>query len=369
MRYAIKKKSGAQIEAEVTLTKEEFNKYYDSAYQKAFSEVEVKGFRKGTAPKELVERLIDKQKVFDEAAHEAVRRTLSELTEENKWVVIDKPQVEVLSAAADFKYKVVLTIFPEVKLADYKKIAAKFNREREENIKKISVSDQEVNKALKWLRDVRAKAVAVNRPAQKNDLIIIDYKKQGEAKKDQFVLGKGGVPPELEEMIIGKTSGSQIKWKEYDITITSVMRRELPDLNDEFAKSVGKFQNLEDLKKSLKEGIKMEQERKEQEKIRLKMLEEIADKSEVDIPEIMVAKMKEQSQESKEISRKRIKAHLVIHKIAEKENLNPTEEEMRQEIQRYQHQPDKLDKSEFYDYVYGIIQNKKVFEFLENQHA
>ncbi|MFH1758960.1 MAG: trigger factor [Patescibacteria group bacterium] len=299
MKHSFKKLPGSMMELEVDLTQEEFDKYYQPIYEEALSEVELKGFRKGAAPRELSARAVNKAKVFEDATTDAVRFSLNELVQDNKWILVDKPVVEITSGTDGLKYQAKITLFPEVKVADYKKIAKKNIDVRHPIIEKMEVGDEEIEKSLYWLKKSRI---------------------------------KDGVEP---------------------------------NLDDEFAKSVGKFESLSDLKSKIRSGLLEEKKWQEKEKTRIKMLEEIAEKSKIDIPQIMVDKTKENYKCAEEEARKRVTNHIIINEIAQKENLRPDEKEIEAEVAKYQHQADQLDKSRFYDYIYGILQNKKVFEFLE----
>lgn len=325
MRVDFKKLPGSRIELKVSLGKEEFFPYYETAYQKALSDVHLKGFRPGTAPRELAEKAIDKEEVFNEAAKNAVRWSLDEVSKDNNWTLIDAPQIEVGdSKDLGIAYKAVLTIFPEIKLGNYKKIARKVMEERKE----VAVDPKEIDQTLEWVRNSR---------------------KNGD---------------------------------------------KVPELNDEFAKSLGKFQNLEELKKSVSDGLRTEKEIKETDRLRLKIIEEIIKASEIDVPEVMVQKTYEnmntqlapmfkaggksaapdggeprsteveREQQIKknlwERARNNVASNLVIYKIAQIEHLEPTEEEVRAN-------EGSIESDKNYQYIYSMLQNQKVFSFLEKQ--
>ena len=116
MKSSFKKLPGSKISLEVTLDTAEFRDYYDAALERALATVELKGFRKGTAPRELAETAVDKDKVFHAATEEAVRRTLHDEGEENKWSLVDTPKIEVAEASptgnVGLRYTAELTVFP-----------------------------------------------------------------------------------------------------------------------------------------------------------------------------------------------------------------------------------------------------------------
>lgn len=302
MKSNFKKIPGSQIILEVSLENAEFLPYYKAAYDKALARVQIKGFRPGSAPKEMADQGVDKETVFSDAAKEAIRWSLDEVSKDKEWTLIDAPKIEVEDAKDGIKYKATLTIFPEIKLGNYQKIAHKVLGEKKE----MKVEAGEVEKTLEWLQQSR---------------------KEGD---------------------------------------------KVPELNDEFAKKVGKFQTVEELKKSVSEGVLLEKQYREKERLRLKMLEEIIKASEIDLPLIMVEKTeanmakqlgpmlkasgKTEEQIHKELHERaghNVASNLVIYRIAQNEQLEPTKEEVGEEGD--------------YNYNYGVLLNEKVYSFLEKQ--
>mgnify|MGYP001594527413 FL=1 len=302
MKSNFKKLPGSQIQLEVSLDQKEFLPYYQTVYEKALANVHLKGFRPGAAPKEMADAAVDKEAVFNQAAQNAIRWSLDEVTKDNEWVIIDAPKVEVEDAELGIKYKATLTLFPEIKLGNYKKIAHKVLGEKKE----VKIEDGELDKTLEWLRQSR---------------------KEGD---------------------------------------------KVPELDDEFAKKVGKFQNFEELKKNVSEGILMEKQFKERDRLRLKMLDEIIKASEVDLPEVMVEKTyiniskqfgpilkasgkkeEEIAKELRERAKRNVLTNLVIYKLSQTENLQPKPEEVGEEGDQ--------------GYNYGMVLNEKVYGFLEKQ--
>jgi trigger factor len=181
----------------------------------------------------------------------------------------------------------------------------------------------------------------------------------------------------------------ELQGKQLDFTVTlrGVFERKLPDLTDEFAAGLGgKFKTVEDLKSSIKEGMKMEKQEKELEKLRIKVLEEISKDSKMDIPDIMVertlddmmdqygqylkgeatdAKQEEFRSEMRNKLRERavsnVSNNLVMYKIAQEQNLVPTAEEIEAEAAHHN-----VDAEKQHEQLYAMLQNKKVFEYLES---
>ena len=158
MKSTSKKLPNSQLDLTVALNKDEFKEYWDEAFNEALAGIHLKGFRPGMAPREMAEQAVDKDKVFNEAANRAVRYSLQELAEKNHWTIIDKPQLEIDEKNLEFSFHGILTLFPEIKLGNYKKIAKKIFSEKIE----VKVDLAEVDKALDWLRESRKKGDVVS---------------------------------------------------------------------------------------------------------------------------------------------------------------------------------------------------------------
>lgn len=386
------------------MTPAEFKDYYDRERDEAVAKIEIKGFRPGTAPKELAEKAIDKEKIFDTAAREAVRRSLDEISKENHWTLIDSPKIEITEASpmgeAGLRYKAELTIFPDVKLGNYKKIAQRVLKEKQP----VEVAPEEIEKSLAWLQKSRAALIRADRPARGGDAVEADIEgfadgkaiAGGKAAGDRFVLGESHYPKGFDEKLEGHRAGDNFRFSlsgendksiDFAVKVKTVFDRRLPELNDDFAKGLGSnFKSLDDVRKSVGEGIKMEKERRETDRRRAKMLQEIAADSQIDAPEIMVERTldglvadfeaalpseKRGNQQVREAlrpkARENVINNLLIYKIAQTEHLEPTPEETEGELNHLsEHGGGAIDREKYRDYSYSIVQSRKVFEFLES---
>lgn len=405
------------VELEADLDHQEFLDFYQPEFDKALSSVQLKGFRLGTAPKEMAEKAVDKEKVFNEAASDAVRDTLKKIMAENDWQFIDQPKIELLESEKGLKFKAVLSVFPNIKLGDYKKIAGGILKEKKE----VFIEDEEIGKAIDWVLNSRAKLIRVYRAAQKGDAVEVNFSGFVDGKKmegatdahDQFVLGQGKFVPGFEENIMGRKNDEKLEfsvdfpkdyWKEdlrdkkvdFKVEVRGVFERQLPELNDEFVRGIGKFENVESFKKNVKEGISKEKETKEKERLRLKILDGIIRDSKMDLPKVMVGRTLDNMVEEYKSYAQRLKkgeleneeglknrfmekaknsvaVNLVLYQIAKEQNLEPSSEDVEKEANDFliRSQPsgqptDKIDPKQIYDYIYGELRNKKVFEYLES---
>jgi len=407
MKSNFKKGPGSLINLEVALDVKEFSSYWEDARNQALNLVQVKGFRPGTAPKELAEQGLDKEKVFGKAAEEAVRVSLNKISQENDWVMIDKPKIEITEGAPDsgLKYQAELVVFPEIKLANYKKIAKEILTEKKE----IAVSPEEVEKSLNWVRESRAKLIRVDRTAGRGDAVDVNIESSvhgkllpgGTLKGDRFVLGESRFMPGFDDQLVNHCAGEALNFSltagddywnkdlrgktvDFRIKINGVFSRQLAELNDDFAKSLGlSFSTIGEVKASIESGLKIEKEQKEQDRIRVKIIEEIIKASKIDTPQILIEKtldglvkevqimtsVREPALSESELRRElaprakqRVLADLVIYKIVEQEKLEPSREEVEAEGQKLN-----LDLKTHYDYSYSTVRNRKLFEFLEKK--
>lgn len=440
MESTVKQLPKSQIELKIEVPINEFNSFIDRATLNLGKDLEVKGFRKGKVPKEIIEKEIGPEKILIEAADLAVRenyqKAVRQLMEKNKITPVSEPKIEIqkLSRGANFIFLAKTTILPEIKLPDYKNIAAKVER------KETKFEEKEVLEALKWLQKSRAKFALKNQPAQKGDFVEIEYwspqissypqnivtekntASQQKGQKDKFILGEGHLLPGFEEQIVGmragerkdrisisipenhplkKTVGEKINFK---IKVNSVQNVELPEIGNQFAKTLGKFENLESLKKNIKEGLILEKQRAESQRVRREILEKIGQEVKCDIPEVLVER--EQSQmlgnlkknvsdslkisfadylskikkTEKEISesflteaRKKVMNFLILREIGKREKIEVSEQELKEEINKMLKQysdvnraHENLDPEKLKEYTKEAIKNEKIFQLLES---
>ena len=309
MKTSIKKLPKSKLELKIEVPVEEFDKFYQRAIFLLGKDIKLTGFRKGKIPSEILEKEIGKEKILEKATEEAIREIYLKAVFENKIEVLGKPKIEILKLAPKnpFEFKIVVYVFPEIKLPDYKKIAS------EKEKKEISVSEEEIKETLSFLQRSKAKFTPKDLPAEKGDFIEIEYASPqiegGRKIKDRFFLGKGGFLAGFEEKLEGmkkdeernfslkipenhfqkSLAGKEISFK---VKIISAQKVEIPELTDEFIKSLGKFKDLSDLKKSIFEGIQTEKKKTELERIRNEILTEIIENSEFEMPEILIEQEK-----------------------------------------------------------------------------
>lgn len=423
MKVDIKKIAKNKVEILVDVPALLTESYFKTAAEELSKDLKVKGFRPGKAPIDVVEKEIGSQKLYNEAANIAIQRTLPGILKDEKLEVVGMPEIVIKKIAKgdSMIYQVIFQLMPEVKLSDYKGLKIKK--------KEIKVEEDELKKSLDYLQNSRAKLVTVNRAAKKGDRIEVDFEirskgvkiENGESKNHPLVLGEGRFLPGFEKEIEGLKAGQEKEFSikapedwpdkriankklDFKAKMKLVQERNLPDINDEFAKSLGSFQSLADLKKSVKQGLTQEKEQKEKERIRIELAEKIAEKSEMDIPEALIdeevekiinefkasivnmglefdAYLKEIKKDINELkkdqqtqAKKRVRIGLCLKEIAKKENINISDEEVEAKINEdLKHYPNaeevkkNIDLNQLKEYTKNILKNEKVFELLEKE--
>ena len=303
----------------------------------------------------------------------------------------------------------------EIKLPDYKNIASKISSKAKK--KEVAIKEEEIENSLKWLQQSRAKLSLKNAPAQQGDFIEIEYQinKEGSVLKDGFILNKGHFIPGFEDNLIGLKAGEEKKdivlnqeGKEIriDLKLNSAQKVELPEINDQFARSLGDFKDLDNLKNNIKNGIALEKEQVEKQKRRQAVLEEIGKETEMEIPAILIEneqnKMLEDLKKTvskrlkvsfeeyldkikkteKEIldslgkeAQSRIKNFLILEEIGKRENIKVPDQEIAEEVNKVlRHYPSVkeaeknigLDLQKFKEYTKLVLRNEKIFKLIEN---
>jgi len=420
MKFSIKKLPKSKIQLEIEIPTQEFDNFLEKTTFELGKDLEIPGFRKGKIPPKVIEEKIGKERILFEAAERAIKENYLKVILDNKIEAISQPEIKILKLAPGnpFVFSATISVLPEIELPDYKEIASLVKR------RKIEVLEKEVKDALLWLQKSRAKFVAKNQPAKEGDFVEIEFQSpQIEAnakKRDNFILGQGGFVKGFEENLINMREGEEKEFKvkfpeshfkkelkgkevQFKVKMKSVQRMILPKLDDEFAKNVGRFENLEALKNSIQEGLKMEKENKESQRVRQEILEKILQKTKMEIPDILLENEKKKMLEDfkKTISERfktsfedylnkvkkteeeiletfsqsaerKIKYYLCLREIAKREKIEVSPEEVKTAINEFlKHYPSvekaekELDLEQLKRYYEEAIRNEKTLNFLE----
>ncbi|MFA5360486.1 MAG: trigger factor [Candidatus Paceibacterota bacterium] len=428
MKIQINSLSKSKQEIIVSLSQKDLLPFKERALKELNKNLQINGYRPGTAPLLIAENHLDPFRVYEKMASLAIEKIYPEIIQEKKIQAIGYPSINITKIVPnqEVEFKAEVAVIPVFELPDYKEIAQKTPKKDKE----LQVKEQEIEEALVWLQNSRANLKSINRPAKIDDVITIDYQikesdkiiNNGEDKDYSFVLGKGNFIPGFEDNLIGLKSGEK---KEFKITVPSdwlqkdlqnkkldiavrlkeIKTKELPVLNDEFAQNIGKFKNLEELKKNIKEGLLLEKQQRESERWRLEVLEKIAEKTNIEIPEIliqneidiMIEELKNQleriqlpyekyleqikkdeenlKKEFQELAQKRVVSSLILREIALSEKIKISEQEIQNKINKILKQipedelKQKINPDDLKEFASGIIRNEKIFQLLEGQNA
>jgi len=421
MKISVKKLPKSIVEISVEVASEDVEKNMEIAAKKIALTSGFDGFRQGKAPVDVVYQRVGKEKIFEEAVQVIIEKSYGNAIKENKFVPIGHPKAEIKKAAIgnELLFNLIVAILPDVKLGDYKKVKGKAEARK--------VVSEDVDNELKSLQKKRAKYITKEEHASNGDRVEIDFEARingvkiegGDSKNHPVTIGNGIFVPGFEEKLVGMKKGDKKEFsiifpKDYykkelaeknvnfHVVMNLVQKVELPELNDEFAKSIGKFENLENLRKSIEEGINVEEKIKAKENIRKRLIKEIVDASKTEIPDVLIdaekdamlhelehnvshmgvefdiylknvgttiEKLKSEWSEAAEL---RVKSNLVIGEIAKQEDIkalaNEIEEKTNETLKYYPNENEmrkKIDIEKFKDYIAGTIINEKVFETLE----
>ncbi|MBI2610241.1 hypothetical protein HYW53_03690 [Candidatus Giovannonibacteria bacterium] len=345
MQIEIKKLSPSEVEITGELEAEKFDKFWASAVKKVNSKTKLDGFRPGNIPEKVLVDRVGEAEIMEEAAGLALSDIWPRIIKENKIEAIGRPEIVItkITKGNPLGFKIKTYSLPEINLPDYADLIKPiFSAETP-----VAVEEKEISDALEYIRKTKAK--------------ISEKVENSEA------------PKEIEE---------------------------LPELNDEFARSVGQFENLEALKNTLANNIKMEKTMKLRDKKRMEALDLIAHTIKIEIPQILVEAEKEKMiselkanlsqmglewghylehikrtaedlrKEWASEAEKRVRYGLAIRAIREREKITASEEELKKEVEyivsrQTAEEKGKLDPESLRDYAYGIIINEKVFQALE----
>ncbi len=369
---------------EIEVDAAEVNRAFDRAFQKLAQKVNVPGFRKGKAPRKVLETRLGKEAVAQEAMDFVLPETYGAALQEVNLVPVDRPKLDLseLEENKSFSYKATVIGKPEVKLGEYKGIKVE---------KPVhAITDEMILEELAGLQQRHAKVVVMEGAALNNgDFAILDFEgfidgeafKGGKAESYPLEIGSGSFIPGFEEQLIGAKAGEQRivktpfpadyfvpdlagKEAEFHVTVKDVKRKESPALDDDFAKEASEFATLEELKADVKNKLEEKAAARAEREYNDSVMQKVAENAEVDIPEVMaeqraskmlndftmnlrqrglslenylehanitVAQMKERYMETAKVE---VKRDLVLEAIAKAENIEVAETDIQAEIER-----------------------------------
>ena len=297
----------SQVALTIEVNAAEFEAAVEKAYQKMRRKISVPGFRPGKAPRKMIEKLYGAGVFYSDAVDIALPEAYTQAIGQSGLDVVGYPEIEIVDDKIDengFTFKATVAVYPEVKLGEYKGLTA----EKEE----IKVSADDVKERLNEMAERNARLVSVDRKAKKGDIAVIDFEgfdngeafEGGKGENYELELGSGSFVPGFEDQVIGMKAGEE---KDLDITFPEdyhkdlagkkvvfhvkakeIKCKELPKLDDDFAKDVSEFDTLKELKADIKKKMTAERTEAAQRAFEDVLMAKVAEGVEAEIPHEMV---------------------------------------------------------------------------------
>lgn len=373
----------SMVKITLEISPEQFDKAMDIAFNKSKKQISIPGFRKGKAPRKLVEKAYGKEIFYEDAINAVLPDLYDAAVKELNLEVMSRPEVNV-DAIEDGKPVVVtceVAVKPEVTLGEYKGLEA----EAED----ASVSDEDVDAEIKRIAERNARMVEVtDRPAQMDDILTIDFEgfmdgtpfEGGKGENHELKLGSHSFIDTFEDQLVGKNTGDDcevnVTFPEdyhqkdlagkpalFKVTVKKIQYNDVPEINDEFAKDVSEFDTLEEYKADTRKNLEERKAKQVEESRKANLLSKVVETSTMDMPEPMVldqcdqminqfaqtlryqgmelqkymemtgSTLESMRQSVRPEAERRLKESLVLEAIAKAENLEATDEDVEKELE------------------------------------
>ncbi|MGE5298094.1 MAG: trigger factor [Acidobacteriaceae bacterium] len=424
MKTEKKDLKNGRMEFKVSITKEESIPWMEKAAREISKTKNIKGFRPGKAPYDLVKREVGEEAIFSEALDGMINDTINSIIETENLNTYGKVDIDILPASDPSQavsYKLAVNVVPTVKLGDWQ--TKKIKRQ------KVEVTEEDLKKALDELATMAIEEAPAGRPAAKDDKAVVDFDvfvdgkpiEGGSAKDFSLVLGEGRMIPGFEDKIIGAKDGDKLEFNlnfpdnyqaehlkgkpaNFKIEVKQIFSRTKPEIGDELAKRVG-MQDIQALKDRLSENIKKEKQEREEERVEIAAMKQIVESSEFGpVPELMISDSahdlthefehsiaeqginveeylksmkKDHTSLQKEFAPKaaeRVKSSLALGQVAEDEKIKITPDEVEEEIEAlrrsYQAQPhaiEQLNEPETRRQIANTLVSRKIIKFIKDK--
>lgn len=423
MVYILKKLANSEVELTITVLPADYENHLQKAAQRISERTAIKGFRKGHVPYDIIKKEVGEMSILQESLEDVIKESFYKVVTEEKLETIGMPKIDIekLAPGNNIVYKATVGLMPKVELANLTKI----------EIKKISpkIDESKINETLKAIQGVNAVEAPKDGPATGTDKLVIDMDmlldnvpiEGGQAKDYQVYLSEDHYVPGFNKQVEGLKAGEEKEFTldfpdthyqkmiagktvNFKIKVKNVFERQLPELTDEIAKTLGQ-ESIEKLKETIKKNLEAEAEQKAEQKAEIEMLERIVEKSKFEpIPTVIIdserQKMfyelknnlerhgveisqyladikkteKELYEEFKTQAEKRAKVSLISRQIALEQDLKVSEEELNQEIKNmkevYKNEKETLERLKdvgVRDSIATAMQNKKVVAWLKEK--
>ena len=414
-----KTENNNELKLEFTIEAKKFDEGMKKVYAKSAKYFNIPGFRKGKAPMAIVEKQYGPEIFYEDTFNEIVPEEYERELKENNIEAVSRPEIEVkqMGKGQDLVFTAVVQTKPEVKLVKYKGI----------ELKKIeyNVTDEDIEHELGHMADRNSRLVTVeDRPVENGDITVIDFEgfvdgvafEGGKAENHELTIGSNTFIPGFEDQIIGMKTGEEkdinVKFPEeyfseelkgkdatFKVKLHEIKKKELPKLNDDFAKDTSEFDTLEELKKSIKEKLEEENKNKAKYETEDAAIKAVSDATEVEIPsgmieteidnmvrdietrlsyqgmkldqylEMMGKSMEDFRKEYEEQAKTSVKTRLTLEAIEKAEKIEPSDEEVDKKLKEmaamYGKKEDELALNEqFMNYIKDSLKGEAVVKFI-----
>ncbi len=414
-----KTENNNELKLSFTIEAAKFDEAIQKVYAKSAHYFNIPGFRKGKAPYKIVERQYGAQIFYEDAFNEVASEEYEKELKENNIVAVSRPQIDIeqMEKGKDLIFTAVVQTKPEVKLGKYKGI--------ELSKVEYTVKDEDINHELGHMAERNARLVNVeDRPVEANDTTVIDFEgfvdgvafEGGKAENHELVIGSNTFIPGFEDQIIGMKIGEEkdinvtfpeeyfskdLAGKEatFKVKLHEIKKKELPVMDDEFAKDVSEFDTLDELKNSIKEKLEEQNASKAKYETEEAAIKAVSEATEIDIPsgmietetdnmikdieqrlsyqglkldqylQIMNKSEEDMRKELEEQAKISVKTKLVIEAIVAAEKIEATEEEVNAKLEEmatmYGSTVEELSKNESLKlYIEETVKSEKAVAFI-----
>jgi len=372
------------VQLEIEVEAEKFEQGMQKAFARNAKKFNIPGFRRGKAPRHLVERYYGEQVLYEDAINEVCPDAYEQAVEENDIHPVDRPEIDIkqIGKGQSLIFTAKVTVRPDVELGEYKGIEVEKST--------AVVTDEDVDKEIEKVRERNSRLITVeDRPAASGDTVTIDFEgfvdgtafEGGKGTDYDLVLGSGTFIPGFEDQLIGVSKGEEkevnVTFPEdyhnkdlagkpavFKVTVKEIKVRELPNLDDEFAKDVSEFDTLEEYKADLRKKLLERAEHMAHHENEDKVVAKVVENAAVDIPPVMIDRqidnlvydfrmslmyqgldleryleimgmdMNSFRDQFRTRAEQEVKTQLVLDKISKVEAIVPTDEETDAEIKR-----------------------------------
>lgn len=408
-----------ELKLEFTIEAKKFDEGMKKVYAKSAKYFNIPGFRKGKAPMAMVEKQYGPEIFYEDTFNEIVPEEYERELKENNIDAVSRPEIEIkqMGKGKDLIFTAVVQTKPDVKLGKYKGI----------QLKKIeyNVTDEDIEHELGHMADRNSRLVTVeDRAVENGDITVIDFEgfvdgkafEGGKAENHELTIGSNTFIPGFEDQIIGMKTGEEkdinVKFPEeyfseelkgkdatFKVKLHEIKKKELPELNDDFAKDTSEFDTLDELKKSIKEKLEEENANKVKYETEDAAVKAVVDSAEVEIPSGMIdteidnmvrdietrlsyqgmkleqylsmmgKSMEDFRKEYEEQAKTSVKTRLVLEAIVKAENIEPSDEDVNKKLKEmaamYGKKEDELALNEqFMNYIKDSLKNEAVVKFI-----